>query len=143
MKTLLNVIWLLLSGLWLAIGYLIAAIIMFVLILTIPFGVQALKLAGYSLWPFGRGVVKRPDAGGASVVGNILWLILCGWWLALGHIVAAFFLAITIIGLPLAYANVKLVPIALWPFGREVVPESELVRVQPGTHVAKPPAVSR
>jgi uncharacterized membrane protein YccF (DUF307 family) len=121
MRLLLNVIWLVLSGLWLAIGYAIAGIVMFVLIVTIPFGLQAFKLAGYSLWPFGRTVVKRPDAGAASVVGNVLWFVLAGWWLALLHIVAALLLAITIIGFPLAIANLKLVPAALWPFGREIV----------------------
>ena len=121
MRTLLNIIWLVLSGFWLAIGYAIAGVVMFILIITIPFGIQALKLAGYSLWPFGRTVVKRPDAGAGSVVGNLLWLLLAGWWLALGHLVTAALLALTIIGIPLAVANVKLVPIALWPFGREVV----------------------
>ncbi|HYH59225.1 MAG TPA: YccF domain-containing protein [Thermoleophilaceae bacterium] len=121
MRTLLNIIWVVLSGLWLAIGYAIAGVVMCILIITIPFGLQAFKLAGYSFWPFGRTVVKRPDAGGASVVGNILWLVLAGWWLALLHLVAAVLLAITIIGIPLAIGNVKLVPAALWPFGREIV----------------------
>jgi uncharacterized membrane protein YccF (DUF307 family) len=121
MRVLLNVIWLVLSGLWLAIGYALAGVIMFVFIITIPFGVQAFKLAVYSLWPFGRTVVKRPDAGAASVAGNVLWLIFAGWWLALLHLVAALLLAITVIGIPLALANVKLVPAALWPFGREIV----------------------
>jgi uncharacterized membrane protein YccF (DUF307 family) len=121
MRVLLNVIWLVLSGLWLAIGYALAGVIMFVFIITIPFGVQAFKLAAYSLWPFGRTVVKRPDAGAASVAGNVLWLIFAGWWLALLHLVAALLLAITVIGIPLALANVKLVPAALWPFGREIV----------------------
>ena len=106
MRTLLNVIWLVLSGLWLAIGYAIAGVIMCILIVTIPFGLQAFKLAGYSLWPFGRTVVKRPEAGGASVVGNVLWLLLAGWWLALLHLGSALLLAITIIGLPLAVAIV-------------------------------------
>ncbi len=126
MRTLLNVIWLILSGLWLALGYAIAGIIMFVLIVTIPFGIQAFKLAGYSLWPFGRTVVKRADAGGASVLGNVLWLLLAGWWLALAHLATAFLLAITIIGLPLAMANVKLIPAALWPFGREIVKSADV-----------------
>jgi uncharacterized membrane protein YccF (DUF307 family) len=121
MRTLLNIIWLILSGLWLAIGYALAGVVMFVLIVTIPFGVQAFKLARYSLWPFGRTLVKRRDAGGASVVGNVLWLVLAGWWLTLAHLVTAVLLAITIIGFPLAIANVKLVPAALWPFGREIV----------------------
>jgi len=115
-----------LSGIWLALGYAVAGIVMFILIITIPFGVQAFKLAGYSLWPFGRTVVKKPTAGAGSVVGNVIWLVLAGWWLALAHIVTAFFLAITIIGIPLAIGNVKLVPVALWPFGREIVPMSEV-----------------
>ena len=105
---------------------------MFILIITIPFGVQAFKLAGYSLWPFGRTVVKKPTAGAGSVIGNILWLVLAGWWLAVGHIVTAALLAITIIGIPLAIGNVKLVPIALWPFGHEVVPAADVaVQVRP------------
>jgi uncharacterized membrane protein YccF (DUF307 family) len=122
MRTLLNIIWLVLSGFWLAIGYALAGLVMFILIITIPFGIQAFKLAGFALWPFGRAVVKRPDAGAASVVGNVLWLVLAGWWIALGHLLTAVPLALTIIGLPLAWANIKLIPIALWPFGREVVP---------------------
>ena len=126
MRTLLNIIWLVLAGFWMAVGYAIAGIVMFILIITIPFGIQAFKLAGYSLWPFGRTVVKRPEAGAGSVIGNVLWLVLAGWWLAIGHLVTAFFLAITIIGLPLAYANVKLIPISLWPFGREVVSAGEV-----------------
>jgi len=125
-RFLLNVIWLVLSGIWLALGYALAGIVMFVLIITIPFGVQSFKLAGFSLWPFGRAVVKKPSAGAASVVGNVIWLLLAGWWLALAHIVTAVPLAITIIGLPLAWANLKLVPMALWPFGREVVPADQV-----------------
>jgi len=121
MRTLLNIIWLILSGFWLALGYAFAGVIMCILIITIPFGVQAFKLAGFSLWPFGRTVVKKADAGAGSVIGNIIWLILAGWWLAIMHIVTAAALAITIIGIPLAIANIKLVPMALWPFGREVV----------------------
>ena len=122
MRVLLNIIWLVLSGLWLALGYLVAGIVMCILIITIPFGIQAFKLAGFALWPFGRAVVKRADAGAGSVVGNVLWLVVCGWWLAIFHLVTALALAITIIGLPFAWANVKLVPMALWPFGREIVP---------------------
>ncbi len=80
MRTVLNIIWLILSGLWLAIGYAIAGIVMFILIVTIPSGIQAFKLAGYALWPFGRTVVKRADAGGASVLGNVLWCSRGGGW---------------------------------------------------------------
>ena len=126
MRTLLNIIWLVLSGFWLAIGYALAGLIMFILIITIPFGVQSFKLAGYALWPFGRTAVKRQDAGGGSVIGNILWLILAGWWLATLHLVAALLCAITIIGFPLAIANVKMIPLALWPFGREIVPSADI-----------------
>jgi uncharacterized membrane protein YccF (DUF307 family) len=126
LRTLLNIVWLVLAGLWLALGYAVAGVIMCILIVTIPFGLQAFKLAGYSLWPFGRTVVKRPEAGGASVVGNIIWLVFAGWWLALLHLLSAVLLAITIIGLPLAVANVKLVPAALWPFGREIVRSADV-----------------
>jgi uncharacterized membrane protein YccF (DUF307 family) len=126
LRTLLNIIWLVLSGFWLAIGYALAGLVMCILIITIPFGIQSFKLAGYALWPFGRTVVKRADAGGASVLGNIIWLVLAGWWLALLHLIAAVLLAVTIIGLPLAVGNVKLVPVALWPFGREIVRSADV-----------------
>src|SRR6476620_481807 len=120
MRTVLNVIWLILSGLWLAIGYVTAGVLMCILIITIPFGLMAFRLAGYALWPFGRSVVKKADAGAGSVLGNILWLLLFGWWLALIHLVTGLLLMITIIGIPLGVANIKLVPLALWPFGREI-----------------------
>ena len=126
MRVLLNIIWLVLSGVWLAILYVLAGVLACVLVVTIPFGVQAFKMAGYALWPFGRTVVKKPTAGAPSVVGNVLWLLLIGWWLALGHIITAFLLAITIIGIPLALGNLKMVPISLWPFGREIVPVAEV-----------------
>jgi hypothetical protein len=88
-RFLLNIIWLVLCGFWLAILYVIAGVIMCVLIIAIPFGLQAFKIAGFILWPFGRTVVRRADAGAGSVIGNILWLVLVGWWLAIGHIVTA------------------------------------------------------
>jgi uncharacterized membrane protein YccF (DUF307 family) len=125
MRTLLNIIWLVLCGWWMALLYTVAGLVMCLLIITIPFGLQAFKLAGFMLWPFGRTVVRRPDSGGASFIGNVLWLVLVGWELAIGHIVSAFLLGITIIGIPLALANLKLVPISLTPFGREVVPVKE------------------
>ena len=114
-----------LAGLWLAIGYAFAALVMFILVITIPFALQALKLAAFSLWPFGQTVVKRPDAGAPSLIGNVLWLLLAGWWLALGHLVTGILLCITIIGIPLGLGNFKLIPISLWPFGREIVPIDE------------------
>lgn len=126
MKILLNITWLVLAGLWLAIGYAIAGLIACVLVVTLPFGLQAFKIAGYALWPFGRMLVKKPNAGAPSVVGNLLWLVLFGWWLSIGHLVTALMQAITIIGIPLAAANVKLIPAALWPFGREIVPTADV-----------------
>jgi uncharacterized membrane protein YccF (DUF307 family) len=100
---------------------------MFILIITIPFGIQALKLAGYALWPFGRHVERRADAGAASFIGNVLWFLLAGWWLALMYVVTGVALAITIIGIPLAVGNFKQIPIALAPFGREIVRDGNFV----------------
>ena len=108
-----------------AIAYAIAGLLMFVTIIGIPFGIQAFKLAGFSLWPFGRMIVKKPGAGAGSAIGNILWFIFAGWWLALGHLLAAVLFAITIIGIPFALASVRLAGAALIPFGREVAPIPE------------------
>jgi uncharacterized membrane protein YccF (DUF307 family) len=121
MRLLLNIIWFVLCGLWLAIGYAFAALICFILIVTIPFGIAALRIALFALWPFGKTVVRRADAGIASGIGNVLWLLLCGWWLALGHLITGILLCITIIGIPLGLANFKLIPVSLLPLGREIV----------------------
>lgn len=121
MRTLLNIIWLVLSGFWLFLGYALAAVIMCVLIVTIPWGIAAWRIGVYSLWPFGKEVVDRPTAGIGSAIGNVVWVVLAGWWLALGHIASAFALAITIIGLPFAWANLKMVPVALLPLGKQIV----------------------
>lgn len=121
LRLLLNIIWFVLAGFWMAIGYTLAALICFVLIITIPFGVASLRIAGFALWPFGRTVVKRPDAGLASGVGNVIWLLLCGWWLALGHLITGVLLCLTIVGIPLGVANFKLIPVSLLPLGREIV----------------------
>jgi uncharacterized membrane protein YccF (DUF307 family) len=125
MRTLLNIIWFVLCGWWMALLYALAGAVMCVLIITIPFGLQAFKLAGFMLWPFGRTVVRRPTAGASSVIGNVIWVVLVGWELAVGHLVSAFLLAITIIGIPLALANLKLVPVSLLPFGRTIVPVAQ------------------
>ena len=122
MKTLLNIIWLVLAGFWLALGYVLAGIICCVLIITIPFGIASFRIAGYALWPFGRTVVEHPRSGAFSVIGNVIWIIVAGWWLALGHLTTAIAQAITIIGIPLAIANVKMIPISLVPLGKQVVP---------------------
>ncbi|WP_173076911.1 YccF domain-containing protein [Phytohabitans rumicis] len=122
-RTVLNVLWLIFgSGIVFAIGYGIAALICFALIVTIPFGVASLRLAHYSLWPFGRTLEAKPSAGLGSFVANVLWVVLAGWWLALTHIVAGVAQCITVIGIPFGIANFKLVPAALWPLGREVTP---------------------
>lgn len=121
MKTLLNIIWLFLSGFWLFITYMLAALVMFILIVTIPWGIAAARIGVYALWPFGREVVSKPTAGLGSLLGNIIWLVLAGWILALEHIISGILLCITIIGIPLGIANFKLVPVSLMPLGKEIV----------------------
>ena len=125
MRLLLNIIWFVLAGLWMAIGYAFAPLICFVLIITIPFGIAALRIAMFALWPFGKTVVKRTDAGIASGIGNVIWFVFCGWWLALGHLVTGVLLCLTIIGIPLGLANFKLIPVSLLPLGREILTTEE------------------
>ncbi|MEU6645288.1 YccF domain-containing protein [Saccharomonospora sp. NPDC046836] len=122
MRLLLNVIWLVLCGFWMAVGYVVAGIICCILIITIPFGLASFRIANYALWPFGRTLVDRRDAGVASVIGNIIWIVFAGWWLALGHLITGALLCLTIIGIPLAIGNFKMIPVSLVPLGREIVP---------------------
>ena len=138
MKVLLNLIWLVFGGLWLALGYAVAALIMFILIITIPFGIAAARLALFSLWPFGRTVVRRADAGAGALIGNVIWFLLAGWWLALGHLVTGVLMCITIIGIPLGLANFKLIPVSLTPFGREIVDLDQARRLGYASHVVVP-----
>ena len=127
MKTVLNVIWLVLAGLWLALGYLLAAILLAITIVGLPFAKQSLKLARYALWPFGWALVESPDRMRAlSAVGNVLWFVLAGWWLALIHLVSGIALCLTIVGIPLGIADIKMAGAALVPFGRSVVRAHEL-----------------
>ena len=128
MRLILNVIWLIFGGLWLALGYLLAALVCFLLIVTIPFGFAALRIASYALWPFGRTIIDKPGAGSGSLIGNIIWLVLFGVWLAIGHLVSAVAMALTIIGIPLALANLKLIPVSLVPLGKEIVPVDQAHR---------------
>ncbi|TFB68441.1 MULTISPECIES: YccF domain-containing protein [Cryobacterium] len=121
MKTLLNVIWLVLSGFWLFIGYMVAALIMCILIVTIPWGIAAARIGVYALWPFGKTVVETPNAGVASLLGNVVWVVLAGWWIALEHLLSGIALCITIIGIPFGIANFKLIPVALMPLGKQIV----------------------
>ena len=126
MRVILNVIWLVLCGIWLAIAYALAGLVAFILIITIPFGIAAFRIANYVLWPFGRTTVPRRDAGVGSLIGNIIWIIVFGWWLALGHLVAGIALCITIIGIPLGLANFKLIPISLLPLGVKIVDSDDV-----------------
>jgi uncharacterized membrane protein YccF (DUF307 family) len=125
MRLILNIIWLILAGLWMALLYVLAGVIACILIITIPFGIAAFRIALFALWPFGRTVVRRSHAGVGSGIGNVVWLILFGWWLALGHLLTGIALCITIIGIPLGLANFKLIPISLLPLGREIVSVEE------------------
>ncbi|HEY6471933.1 MAG TPA: YccF domain-containing protein [Acidimicrobiales bacterium] len=121
MRTVLNVLWFVLSGLWLAIGYALAGLVLCVLIITIPFGVACFRLAAFVLWPFGRAVVRKPDAGAPSTIANVLWFILAGLWMAIAHVVLGILLCVTIIGIPLGLGNFKLAAVAIAPLGKEIV----------------------
>jgi len=127
-RLVLNIIWFVLAGLWMAIGYAIAALIMFILIITIPFGIASLRIAVYALWPFGRTIVRHPSHGVASTIGNVIWFLLAGWWLAIAHLLTGIALCLTIIGIPLGLANFKLIPVSLTPLGREIVDVDEARR---------------
>ena len=122
LRVILNVIWLVFEGLWMAIAYVLAGLVAFILIITIPFGIAAFRIAGYVLWPFGRTVERHPHAGIASVIGNVLWIILFGWWLALGHLIGGILLCLTINGIPLGLASFKIIPVTLVPLGVRIVP---------------------
>lgn len=135
---LLNVLWIVFGGLWMAAGWLLAALIMALTIIGIPWARAALEIAIYTFLPFGQTVVPREaytghagiGSGTLGVIGNVIWLVLAGWWLALGHLVIALFLAITIIGLPFAWAHLKLAAFALWPIGKTVVTSDEAERMR-------------
>jgi uncharacterized membrane protein YccF (DUF307 family) len=117
---LLNLIWLVFGGVIFVVLYALLGVVFCALIITIPFGIACFRIAGYALWPFGRTVVPRSDAGVGSLIGNILWVVLAGWWLAIGHVIHGVLLCLTIIGIPLGMASFKLVPISLLPLGVRV-----------------------
>jgi uncharacterized membrane protein YccF (DUF307 family) len=120
-RTVLNVIWFVFSGIWLWIAYTLAGILCCLLIVTIPWGIASFRMANYAVWPFGREVINKPRAGVFSFLGNVIWIIAAGWWLALTHIVTGLLLCITIIGIPMGIANFKLISISLAPLGKEIV----------------------
>ena len=129
MRIVLNVLWLVLSGLWLAIAYFLCGLVLCILIITIPFGVACFRIAAFVLWPFGRAVVRKPDAGAPSTIANVIWFVLAGLWMAIAHVVFGVLLCITIIGIPLGLASFKLIPISLVPLGVEIVPSDQVATV--------------
>jgi uncharacterized membrane protein YccF (DUF307 family) len=120
-RLILNLLWLVLCGFWMAVGYAVAGIICCLLVITIPFGIAAFRIANYALWPFGRTIERKPTAGVASVVGNVIWFVFAGVWLAIGHLFTGIALCITIIGIPLGIASFKMIPVSLTPLGYRIV----------------------
>jgi uncharacterized membrane protein YccF (DUF307 family) len=127
-STILNILWLVLCGFWMAIAYAVAGVICCVLIITIPFGIASFRIANYALWPFGRTIVRKSNAGVASAIGNVIWFVLAGIWLAIGHVLTGIALCLTIIGIPLGVASFKMIPVSLTPLGHEIVGNRALVR---------------
>ena len=126
LRIILNVIWLVLEGIWMAIAYVLAGLVAFILIITIPFGIAAFRISNYVLWPFGRTIAPREGGMGVgAIIGNIIWIILFGWELALGHLIAGILLCITIIGIPLGLASFKIIPVSFMPLGVRIVPADE------------------
>lgn len=121
MRTLLNIIWVVFGGCWLALGYFLAGILACLLIVTIPAGVASFRMARYVLWPFGKSVVPKQDAGAGAAIMNLLWFVIAGWWLALAHIAAALAQTLTVIGLANAYVSLKMIPVTCFPFGKRIV----------------------
>ncbi len=134
-RLLLNVLWIIFGGIWMAVAWVIAGLIMAVTIIGIPWARAAFNIAFYTLLPFGHRAVRRDQltgyedlgTGPLGMIGNLIWLVLAGWWLALGHLIAAVALAVTIIGIPFAWAHIKLAGLALWPIGMAIVPEDDVV----------------
>jgi uncharacterized membrane protein YccF (DUF307 family) len=122
MRVLGNIIWLVLSGIWLAIAYVVAGLVAVLLIITIPLGIASFRIASYALWPFGRTIERRPSAGVGSLIGNIIWIVLFGWEIALLHLISGIVLCLTIIGIPLGLANFKMIPVSLAPLGARIIP---------------------
>jgi uncharacterized membrane protein YccF (DUF307 family) len=133
---LLNLLWLVFGGFYMAVGWFIGAIVMVITIVGLPWTRAAFNIALYTLLPFGQTAVSRAahtgrddlGTGALGAIGNLIWLILAGWWLALGHLITAVILAITVIGIPFAWAHLKLAGLALWPIGKMIVPIEDTVR---------------
>ena len=138
MQTVGNVLWVVLAGIWLALGYAVAGVLACLTIVGIPFGIQAFKLAGLALWPFGRTVVRSAEGGCLELGANVVWLVLVGWEIFLGHLVAGALLCLTIVGIPFGIQAFKLSVLALWPFGRTVLDAGDAAAVGGGVVVAVP-----
>lgn len=121
MRFLLNIIWLVLSGFWMAVGYAVAGLVLAITVIGIPFAIASFRMANFALWPFGRRLVDTDGPGVFTGIGNVLWVVLAGWWLALGHILTGIALCVTVIGIPLGIANFQLVPVSLFPLGKQIV----------------------
>ncbi|CAN5241770.1 YccF domain-containing protein [soil metagenome] len=121
-RLLLNIVWLIVGGLEMFLAYLVVGVLCCITMIGIPFGLACFRIGSFALWPFGRTLASRGDAGVASVIGNVLWIILAGVWLAIGHLFSGILLCVTIIGIPLALAHFKLIPVAFAPLGRVIVP---------------------
>lgn len=143
LSTVLNVIWLVFGGLWLALGYFLAGIVCCILIVTIPFGIASFRIGLYALWPFGRTIVDRgPTPGFFSTLGNVIWFLVAGLWIAIGHVITAIPMFVSIIGIPLGIANLKLIPVSLMPLGKVIVP-SDAVLPQYRPYEPRPVRVRR
>lgn len=132
MRTLLNLIWFFLGGLWLALEYVLLGVLMFLPIVTIPWGIASFRIANYVLWPFGRTVISRPTSGCGTTLGNIIWIVIAGIPIVLGHVATAVAQALTIVGIPLAIANLKIIPISFAPLGKVIVPADSVSANTPG-----------
>jgi uncharacterized membrane protein YccF (DUF307 family) len=143
LNLILNILWVVTGGLWMAVAWLIAAVIMAITVVGIPWARAAFNIANYTLLPFGRIALSREEirgyedlgTGPLGAIGNLVWLLLAGWWLALGHIITALGLAVSIIGIPFAWAHLKLVPISLWPIGKMIVSREEAERLRSGSRI--------
>ena len=125
MRLVLNVLWLVLAGFWMFLAYVVIGVLWCITIIGIPFGVASFRIGSFALWPFGRTIVKKPGAGVGSGIGNVLWFIFSGIWLAIGHVVTGVLLCITIIGIPLGLGSFKLIPVSLFPLGKDIVPNRD------------------
>jgi uncharacterized membrane protein YccF (DUF307 family) len=138
MRFVLNVLWLVLSGFWMFLAYMVVGVLWCVTIIGVPFGIASFRIGVYALWPFGRTIIRKQGTGVGSAVGNVFWFVLSGIWLAIGHAVTGVALCITVIGIPLGLANFKLIPISLTPLGKDIVPTDRLASAYAGATVVGP-----